>query len=201
MIQIRSRLVLHQFARARKLVPGTYRQAIVAAIDPIADRRTEFHRYGAFQLNGQIGDAKPRIELKRAGDCPRRAGVQASGAGAAAILFRRVRLEFHGGDDLGEENPVAKPAADEIGVFADETEASALSEVAFEQWPRIHIPKGARPGGPEPVHRFSQQIQAFAEDFVVVLKASVAGDNADGLLPDAGGGWRVARRLRGAFDD
>jgi hypothetical protein len=57
------------------------------------------------------------------------------------IGFRRVRFKFQGGDDLGEEKPVAQFSVDEVGVFADEPEAGALSEVAFQKWAGIDVPQ------------------------------------------------------------
>ena len=154
--QIRPCVFLHELARASEPVPRTNREAIVAAIDPIADGWAEFDRDRAFQFNGQIGNAEPRIELERAGDRPGRAGLQTTGAGATAIPFWRVRLQFQRRDDFAEENPIAEPAADEIGVFADEAEAGALRQVAFEQRTRVHIPEGARPCAAKPVHKFGQ---------------------------------------------
>ena len=88
---------LHQFGKARRLqygtrrklrfapglrefVPRANRQAIVAAVDAIADQRAQRARDRALVLDGQIGDAAPRIEAIRRGKCRRRADVEA-GAG------------------------------------------------------------------------------------------------------------------------
>src|SRR5207244_7032631 len=92
----------------------------------------------------QVGDAEPRVELERARDRARGAGVDTTGARAAAIFLRKVRFQFEGRDDFGEENPVAKLAADEVGVFADETESGALRQVAFEQRAGVSIPARTR---------------------------------------------------------
>ena len=35
-------------------------------------------------------------------------GRQATGAGAASIVFRGIRVQFEGGEDLGEKEPVAE---------------------------------------------------------------------------------------------
>ena len=73
---------------------------------PMAGRSSS--RDGAFELDGQVGDAAAGIELERGGDGGGRAGGDAAGAGAATVLLRRVRLQFERGDDLGEEEPVAR---------------------------------------------------------------------------------------------
>src|SRR5690606_17221987 len=48
---------------AGKLVPRANGQAIVAAIDPVADRGSERVRYGALVLDREVGDAAARVEL------------------------------------------------------------------------------------------------------------------------------------------
>src|SRR5579862_596604 len=51
-----------QFRLARDLrefVPGANREAIIAAIDAVADGRPEFDRDVTFVLDGEIGDATP----------------------------------------------------------------------------------------------------------------------------------------------
>ena len=64
-------------------VPGTDRQAIVAAIDAVADRFAVFQRNLAFMLDGEIGDAFARVELAAAIERLRRADIEAARAGAA----------------------------------------------------------------------------------------------------------------------
>ena len=49
--------------------------------------------------------------------------------------------EFGGGEDFGEEEPVAEGAADEVGVFSDEANAGALSKVSFKNGTSVNIPK------------------------------------------------------------
>jgi len=46
----------------RELVPGADREAIVAAIDPVADRLAEFARNRALVFDGEIGNAAAGIE-------------------------------------------------------------------------------------------------------------------------------------------
>ena len=91
--QIVARLQPGSRRAACELVPRAHRQAVVAAIDAIADRRAKLPRDVALVLDREVGDAAPRIELvgrrKRSG----RADVEAGAAGAAVIASRRVRLE------------------------------------------------------------------------------------------------------------
>ena len=49
------------------------------------------------------------------------------GAFAATIVLRRIGLQFERGENLRQKNPIAKPPADEVSVFADKTETGALS--------------------------------------------------------------------------
>ena len=78
-------------ADLRELVPGADGEAIVAAIDAVADRFAEFARDRPLVLDGQIRDAAPRIELVGRGEGRGRADVQAGVAGAAMIDIGRHR--------------------------------------------------------------------------------------------------------------
>ena len=78
--QLVARGKLRLAPRLRELVPGADRQAIVAAIDAVADRFAEFVRDRSLVLDREIGDAAPRIELVGRGERRRRTDVEA-GAG------------------------------------------------------------------------------------------------------------------------
>ena len=56
------------------------------------------------------------------------------------IFLRHVRFQFEGRDDFGKKNPVAQFPADQIGVFADETQSGAPGQVALQQRAGINIP-------------------------------------------------------------
>src|SRR5712691_6618899 len=94
----------------RKFVPWTDREAIVAAIDAIADQRTQFAWDLPFVLDGEVGDAAPRIETIRRGKRCRRADIQASATLAAVIAFGLVRRQFKRGEDCAEKQPGAELA-------------------------------------------------------------------------------------------
>ncbi len=88
--QICARVWLHQLSFAGEAVPRTDRQAIVAAVNAIADGRTQFDRNGPFQLDGQIGNALARIKRERRGDGIGRAGGEAARA-TATMIFSPAR--------------------------------------------------------------------------------------------------------------
>ena len=136
----------HHLAFACEAVPGAGGEAVVAAIDAIADGGAQFDRDGAFEFDGEIRDAEPGVELEWRGDGVGRAGGKATSAGPATVFSGGSPVQLQGGKDLGEKDPVPKLAADEIGVFADEAQARPLGQVTFEDRPGVDIPKRARGG-------------------------------------------------------
>src|SRR4029079_2846732 len=90
-------------AGARELVPRTDRQAIIAAVDAVADGRAQVARDGPLVLDGEIRDAAARIEPVRRGERRRGADVDAGTATAAVIDLRCVRRQVKRGEDRAEE--------------------------------------------------------------------------------------------------
>ena len=80
-------------ARLRELVPRADRKAVVAAIDAVADRAPELPRDRPLVLDGEIGDAAPRIEPVGRRKGLGRADVEAGAAGAAMVVARRIRRQ------------------------------------------------------------------------------------------------------------
>ena len=78
--QRRARRKLRLAAGVREFVPRADRQAIVAAVDAVAHQRPQLARDRALVLDGEIGDAAPRIEpigrreTRRSGRCRGRRG-------------------------------------------------------------------------------------------------------------------------------
>jgi len=72
---------------------------------------------------------------------------------------RFVREESGRGDDFGEKYPVAEAAADQIGVFADETETGPLGEVAFQQRAGVHIPERSCSLAAEFMHKRGERLR------------------------------------------
>ena len=94
--------------RVGEAVPRADREAIVAAIDAVADRRPEFLRDRPLMLDREIGDAAPRIEPERAPG--RRRSGRRRGRRVQLpqrIGMRRVRLELQRRVDRAEEQPAA----------------------------------------------------------------------------------------------
>ena len=168
----------HQAALAGEAVPRAGVETVVAAVNPVADCRAELLRDRAFQLDGQVGDAAAGVELERRGDRPGRAGVDATRTFAAVVAFRLVRLQLGGGEDFGDEKPVAEPAADEVGVFANEAKAGALAKVALEDRPGVHVPKRSHALADERLHPRGQLAKHLAKCVVVIRVTRVPGDDA-----------------------
>src|ERR1700683_3914651 len=85
---------------ARKLVPGAHELAVVAAVNPIAERRAQLCGNAARMLDGEIGDAAPCMEPLGRDDGLGRTGGNASTAGAAMRARRRIRRQGQIGQDL-----------------------------------------------------------------------------------------------------
>ena len=89
-LQVVARDELRLGGAAGELVPGADGEAVVAAIDAVADRLAEFARDRPLVLDGQVGDAAPRVELVgrregvRSGRCRGRRGRSRNGRSPAA---------------------------------------------------------------------------------------------------------------------
>src|SRR5262249_25808325 len=83
-----------------------------------------------------------------------------------------VRLEFEGGEDFAEENPVAAGATNEVGVLADEAETGALGEIALEDGAGVNVPERARIWG-DSIDEGGEIAEAFAEEMMVVVELGV----------------------------
>ena len=108
-----------------ELVPGADREAIVAAVDPVAHGLAEFGRDVALVLDGEVRDAAPGIEPVGGGERVGRADVEAAAAGAATVGLGVVGREVEGGEQFAEEEPRAVAAGDEVGVLALPADARA----------------------------------------------------------------------------
>jgi hypothetical protein len=75
-------------SHAGELVPRANSEAVVAAIDAIAHGAAEFTGDRALMLDGEVGNAAPRIETVGGGEGVGRTDVEAGAALAAMILGR-----------------------------------------------------------------------------------------------------------------
>src|ERR1700730_1013683 len=94
---------LHLAPGLREFVPRARREAVVAAVDAVADERAQLARDRALVLDGEIRDAAPRIELVGRGKRGGGAHVQAGAAAAAVIGFRRVGRKLQRGEETPEK--------------------------------------------------------------------------------------------------
>ena len=62
--EIGSGVGFHHLAFASEAVPGANGEAIVAAENAVANQGAKFERDGAFEFDGEVGDAEARIELE-----------------------------------------------------------------------------------------------------------------------------------------
>lgn len=170
----------HEGTLLGESIPRASGEAIVAAVDAVAKGGAEFFGDGAFEFDGEVGDAEAGIELEGGDDGLCGASGDATGAGAAAVGFGGVGVQGECGEDFCEEKPVAESAADEVGVFADEAEAGALGEVAFEDGAGVDVGEGVVLGAGELEEVIGELPEGLGKGVVVVLIAGVAGDEAGG---------------------
>src|SRR5690606_20064950 len=86
----------------------------------------------AAQLDRQIRDAAPRVELVRRDDRAGRADLETRGAGAAMRARRRIDRQRQIREDLAEEEIGARVAGDEIRVLTDPAETGVARERFLE---------------------------------------------------------------------
>lgn len=167
----------HDLAFLGKSIPRAGFKAVIAAKDSIADGGAQLERDSAFEFDGEVGNAAASVEDEGLGDGLGGAGGDAANACAAAVFFRRIGGQFCGSEDFGEEEPVAKRAADEVGVFSDEANAGALGKVSFEDGSGVDIPESGG-GGCGLADGCGESFEFPGENLVIVGIASIAGDNA-----------------------
>ncbi len=66
-------------------IPWAGVEAVVTAVDAVADGAAEFVRNGTFVFDGEVGDAAGGIELAGGGDCVGGAGGDAGGTFATVV--------------------------------------------------------------------------------------------------------------------
>src|SRR5687767_15561317 len=92
----------------RKPVPRADDLAIVAAVHPVTDQRPQLLRDGGLVLDGQVGDAAPRVELVGPADGLGGAYLDAPLAGSTMIFFRDVTRQRQVAVHLAKEEPRAR---------------------------------------------------------------------------------------------
>ena len=109
-----------------KFVPGADRQAIVAAINAVADAFPQVLRDRPLMFDGEVGYTAARIDDIGGWEGIGRAGGLTGGAAAAMIAFGRVRRQRPFGIDGPQEQPAAMVATDQIAVLALPAKPRAL---------------------------------------------------------------------------
>ena len=179
-----------QFPRGSgEFVPRADREAIVAAIDAIADGRAEFFRDMALVLDGEVGDAAPRVEHVGLRERLCRADVEAGPAGAAMIALGRVARQRQRGEDRAKKQPGAEVARDEIGVLALPAKARRLRQRLLHDRRGIdeHLDLGRVEaliaGGGRELSR--ELLQAAFDDLVIIAVAGVDRDVARAFVGES----------------
>ena len=98
--QIGSMVFAQDRSGARKAVPRTGGQAIVAAEDACADRGAQVFGNGTPMLDGEVRNTPPGIQREGRGQGPGRAGREAAGAGTAAVVLGRIGFQIGRRQDL-----------------------------------------------------------------------------------------------------
>ena len=119
---------------------------------PISGRRSSRDR--ALQLDGEIGNAAPRVEHE--GRHERSGGADLEAGGAAAAVHAGepgVHRQRDVGEDLAEEEPRARVRIDQHGVLADPAEAGLLRHAALQHRRAVdeHALRAARALGEDAV--------------------------------------------------
>src|ERR1700751_721223 len=73
-IEVVPHLEVRMRRSAGEFVPGAHELTVIAAEDAVADRGAQLRRDCGLVLDGEVGDAAPRIEPERGDDRPGRAG-------------------------------------------------------------------------------------------------------------------------------
>jgi len=131
------------------------------------------------QLDGEITDAAPGIELTRSGKGVRWTGIKAGGAGAAVIgLVSWIRLQIDVQQESADEKITAQPLVEQHGILAEPTKTRPPCEVTLEKGCRVNHPAAMT------IRNFfldhgQKLIEAPAENVVVILSQGIASHFTD----------------------
>src|SRR6266446_3369151 len=93
----------------------------------------------AAQFDRRVRNAFPAVENIRLENGARRAGVDASRAGSAAIGNGCVIRQLEIGKDAPQKQPGANLLINDAGIFPEPADAGVFRIYALQQWARIHI--------------------------------------------------------------
>ena len=140
----------------------------------------QFARDRALVLDGQIGNAAPRIEPVGRGKRRGRADVEAGAAGAAVSGSGCIGRQFERGEDRAEKQPRAVLARHQIGVLALPAEAGARGERLLHHRggvdEHLHVAAGLRD---QPAR---DRLQPRLDQLVIVVALGIDRDRARGRV-------------------
>src|ERR1700679_2348349 len=156
-----------------ELVPGTDELAIIAAVNAIADGGTKFHRDAPRKLDGEVGNAAPRIEAIGRDDGPGGAGRHAGAAGAAVrgagFIDRQLKVEIN----FAEEKIRPGVAVDQVRVLADPAQAGIARQVLFQH--RRAVGKNAVPERTDfGLNALAERLKPRAQHLVIIPSQGIA---------------------------
>jgi hypothetical protein len=127
------------FARQRReAVPRAGELAVVAAVDAVAQQRPQRLGMRALELDGQVGNAAPRVEPIGRDDGAGRAGVDAGAAGAAVVGDRRIGRQRQVGEQISPRKKYEPAVAiEQQRVLAAPAQAAVLRQADFHDRRRI----------------------------------------------------------------
>ena len=181
--------------RRREAVPRAHLLADVAAEDPVADSPAAARAGSRRELDREVRDAEPRVDLVGRDDRAGRARVEAARARAAVLaLERRVRHRARGrpaprrAGTTSRALRLSSPACLPI-----QPSPGALGPAALEDRAGVGVPERVR-ARLQRAHERLEPAHAVAHHAVVVLAGGVAGDAAEARVARGIGVGRVAQR-------
>ena len=162
--------------RLREFVPRANRQAIVTAIYPVAHGHAKLGIDMPLMLDGEIGDAAPRVEPVGAEKGIGRADVEARAALAAMIGLGGIGRQIEAEINLAEEQPGAEIARDEVGVLALPAETGLRGQRFFHH--RRGVDEDLQFAAPARNDLLRQSLEAPLDQLVIVAVPRIDRDIA-----------------------
>ena len=146
----------------------------VAAENPISHLRTQVFGDGILQFDGEVGNAAARVNCAVWQDALGGAGIDAAGACAAVVGGEGiVGFEANSKQNFSEKKCGASLRVDEHGVFADPTQACALSEFAFKDGSRVCVITVGNWMADLFFDELDELLQAGRDDVVIIVAEGV----------------------------
>ena len=157
--------------RLREFVPRADREAIIAAIGPVADRRAQIDGDHPLMLDCQIRNAPPGIEPVRRGKRRRRASIEAAAARPAMVGRGAIGFQIEAQIDLAEKQPGAEITRHQVGVLALPAEPGLLGERLLHH--RSGVDKELQRTRPMLLNPARERFQAPLQGIVVIAASCV----------------------------